>query len=538
MKHNLFAFAMLLAALFAGCSDSETGNTTPPEPTPDELFTITVQNIKAVMAEVSVDPKNPKMTYYTDVLNDADFQQAMERGFDDYLQWYIAKLMTDYSLSYNAVIEMITSLGHEDYTLTTLRPESLYHAVAVGIDADGYVTTEVVSKAFTTDKAVVSENRFEVQIAQESHFGAAITVTPSNDDSYLVSVEPAIMLEGKTDEEIASEIISGGLAWGGIEELLHTGPYAWEEQECKPGWDYEVVIFGYESGLPTTPVQRIPFSTLEAGDAAACTFEMTAEFAPFDTHITITPSDRTVVYIADVIEEEYLQTLIAEFGSEERAMAENVAAMIDFYAGELGSRAASVDLITTTGRVAYDMTHKPECEYRIWAAVVDQHGELRAPVCVGEKFRTPEEQIADAHLTLKGWTCYDGDELYKVDKEAFAGAKGFAVLYAEVEPSESAAEWYYYAAYGDLTDYSCKTLINNLLIAPTEKNLTEQWIVCYWGVNTIWGMALDAEGHYGETFTQVVELSKETATPVPDNLSSRPQHRAPQVDRRGFLIAR
>lgn len=539
---SLFWPILILGAVACEDSGNKGGNDDPQNPQ-ESLFEITVQNVKAVMAEVSVEPRDRTMTYYADVLNDADFQLAMERGFDDYLQWYIGVLMTDYNLSYDGVIEMITSVGHENFTLMSLEPETRYHALAVGIDSEGYVTTSVESVAFTTEPAEVSENTFEVTITENSHFGATVSVDTSNEDNFIFSVEPAILLEGKSDEQIAEEIISGGLAWGGIVEMIHQGDYTEEVMDCKPGWDYEAICFGYSNGLATTAIKRVPFSTLPAGDPTACTFEMTAEFEPFQTQISIMPSDDTVVYIADLIEEEYLKILVEEFGSQERALAENLEAMIDFYDEELGGRGAAVNLITTCGRVDFPYTHKPEQEYHIWAAMVDQEGNLLAPVVLGEKFRTPEEQIADARLTLKGWTCFDGDELYKLDKEAFANAKGYAVLYTEVEPSEGAAEWIYYAAYGDLTGYSRRTLINNLMIAPTEKNLTEQMIVCYWGVNTIWGMAMDAEGHYGEVFTEVVELSKENATPVPASFaaSRRPAARfevEPAKPGAGFLRKR
>lgn len=543
MKTLFHPLLWSLLFLFAGCSDANNEKNDPPQPE-NQLFEITVQNVKAVMAEVVVEPLDPTMTYYTDVLNDADFQQAMQYGFDDYLQWWIGELMQSYEMTYNQVVKMITSQGHEDYTLTSLNPETLYHALAVGIDADGYTTTEVVSISFTTDKAVVSNNTFEVELSEIGHYGLTVAVEPSNEDRYLLTVEPKILLEGKSDEQIAEEIINGGLAWGGIEEMLHSGSITSKEEELKPGWEYEVILFGYENGLATTPLKRVPFSALAGGDPAACQFTMTPEFEPFSTHVTIVPSDNTVVYIADVIEEEYLEMLVAEFGSEEQALAENLEALIDFYDEELGGRAASVNLITTCRRVEFDFTHKPETSYRIWAAAVDQRGNLLAPVRTTAPFRTPVEQIANAQLTLTGWAYYDGDELAAMDPETFGRAKGYAVVAASVEPSGDAATWRFYVAPGDVSDYSRKTLINNLLIAPTEDNLTEQLIVCYWGTNTIWGMAMDADGHYGELFTEVVELTKEGAMPVPDLLSGAPMSRAeglvrePQSLRRGALRKR
>ena len=118
---SLFWPILILGAVACEDSGNKGGDDDPQNPQ-ESLFEITVQNVKAVMAEVSVEPRDRTMTYYADVLNDADFQLAMERGFDDYLQWYIGVLMTDYNLSYDGVIEMITSVGYEDFTLMSLEP--------------------------------------------------------------------------------------------------------------------------------------------------------------------------------------------------------------------------------------------------------------------------------------------------------------------------------------------------------------------------------------------------------------------------------
>ena len=85
-----------------------------------------------------------------------------------------------------------------------------------------------------------------------------------------------------------------------------------------------------------------------------------------------------------------------------------------------------------------------------------------------------------------------------------------------MEPSDDAVEWWSYIALDDLTDRARAVIINNLLIAPTQKNLTSQLIACYWGTNTIMGVAKDAEGNYGPLLMEVIELSKEGAAEVPD----------------------
>ena len=84
----------------------------------------------------------------------------------------------------------------------------------------------------------------------------------------------------------------------------------------------------------------------------------------------------------------------------------------------------------------------------------------------------------------------------------------------EVEPSASAVQWWSYIALEDLTDRSREVIIKNVLSAPTEQGLTRQLIVAYWGVNTIMGVAQDADGAYGELMLEVIDLKKDGVSPA------------------------
>ena len=518
-------FKLLFSSLLfiaAACGDSNTDNPTPtPEPKPEKApFTITVNNIKAIMAEVTVVPTDAQITYYTDVINDKDFQTAMKNGFDDYLNWLIDKLMRDENISFSKAVERITSKGKEDYTLTSLNPNSLYHAVAVGIDSEGHSTTEVVSKSFTTLDAKKSDNKLSVEISNLTINGGKISVKTTNRDSYVLNIIPTTIVEGMTNMEIAQKSIDDNIAWGGILEMIHEGDFSYNEQECKPNWEYYVVVFGYDEGVITTEPICEKFTTLEGGDPAACQFDITHSFSTFDLNINVKPSDNTVVYVCDVIEEEYYQEAVKLYGSEEGALDAHLNGLIDFYVQDLGNRGAVVDLITTCGEIDFLYRVKADTEYRIFAVAANQAGEAVAPYALTEKFLFEGETISDVTLTLNSYTLYNGDDLYELDPETFKGTKGYAVLATSVTPSEGAVEWYHYAIDIDLTKLSRRTLITELLNAPTQPNLTEQFIICRWGENWIWGVAKDEAGNYGEVMIEHASLNKADAADVPSNLLS------------------
>ncbi len=517
---TLLASVLLLAV---ACGDNPAPEVVPPNvdppqpPAPAEApFEVRVLDVTAVMATVEVEPLDKTAGYYMDVLSEHNFKEAEKSGIDSYLQWMIANLTESMDMTFEEVMEMITSYGSDGFYLTTLLPDMNYYAIAVGINEQGMATTEVVSVPFRTQPAPKSENTFDVNIVESESGNHTFEITPSNEDPYVCAIYPCIVTGEIPDDEIASYVISNNMAWGAIEQITHTGPATVRDTE-KSGWEYELIVFGYAEGLATTEVQRHRVTAPAGGDPAACGFDFTLTFEDFKMYPRVSPTDGSIVYICDVMEEEYYQAMLQQFNSSEEALAANLEAMIEMYVAELGGRGPVVEMLTLMGPIRYEMRFKALTEYRQWAVAVDSNGKPAAPFVLSEKVMSPDDVTSDVELKLKGYTCYNGTDLYNLDPETYKGFKGFAAVALEVEPSEGAAEWWSYIALEDLTDRPRATIINNLLLAPTEKNATTQLIACYWGTNTIMGVAKDADGNYGPLLMEVIELSKDTAAPLPDN---------------------
>ena len=520
---RFLAVLISAATLFsAACSDGDTPTPTPeppkPDPVPEQLFTITVTDISAVMATVSVEPRDKAMTYYCDVLNEEGYLQVVEDGVDVYLDWYITKLMNDYGMSFTETVELISARGKDDYTLTSLKPGTKYYVLAVGIDGQGASTTELETVSFETLSAVVSTNDFTLSVTDVNRFGAKIAVETLNDDPYFLDVQPAGLDEGMSDEEFAQYLINRYLSWGGMADLCHKGAYAYEEKNLKPGWKYEAVVFGYDEGCITTPVRRAAIETLPGGDPAVCTFRFeNALHAVKKCRFDFIPSDESVVYICDVITEDEYQQCIREHGGTDAGMTQLLSAMIDYYASDFANRAETVDMLSACGVTSFELKLSPRTEYRMWAVAVNQQGEPVASFAVGEKFTSPELVGSTASVALESYVWYDGEELYRQAPEAFGDIREYAVMAVNVKPSEDAAHWYVYAFYGDLRESSEWNIINNLFMAGEDAmDMEANLILCYWGENTICGVAEDADGNFGPVLREVVNLTKEGASPAPD----------------------
>lgn len=484
-----------------------------PSPAPDPApFALKVYDISSVSVTVEVQPLDDKSPYYTDVINEADFQQAQKYGFDDYMAWFTGSMMEQTGQPLPKVLEMISSYGNDGFILTSLKPESTYYAFAVGIGDDGMTTTEVVYEKFVTPEKEVSENTFELTAEDITATTATIRSDVSNEDAYILAIEPLSTVKDLADEELADYIIQNNIAWGGLEAITYHGDQmiSWEG---KAGWDYVLVAFGYERGAVTTDIVRKVFTMGKGGNPAGCSFTFGQEFEAFEMNLSITPSDNSVVYICNYVEMSDLQSLMAANGSLDAALGECLELLIEDMVEDLGSSARVVDLISAMGAQTFNVRFDPLTEYVQWAVPVDQDGNPTASFSFSSPFISPEEKLSDASIRVKDYTYYDGTELAAMYPE-FSMAKGYAVVDLLVDPNIFAEEWWSYIAMEDLTDRSRDVIIKNLLAAPTEANLKSQHILAYWGTNTIMGVARDADGIYGPLLLQVIDLKKEEASPA------------------------
>lgn len=108
----------------------------------------------------------------------------------------------------------------------------------------------------------------------------------------------------------------------------------------------------------------------------------------------------------------------------------------------------------------------------------------------------------------------DNSETKAPSRKYYAVAVGMMkmVMNIVVEPSAEAVSWRSYIALEDLTDRSREVMIKNINMEPTQDNLTRHFVVAYWGVNTIMGVAKDSDDVYGPMMLEVVNLNKEEAS--------------------------
>ncbi len=517
----MLVLAVILSAAACSKPENESGaEQTSPQEQEDAEFSVDVSGIGTVTVNVHIIAKDRNMGYYSDVLTEGDFTEAQKHGFDDYLQYVLSNIMESQGKSYDEAVKTITSYGSDDYNITTLQPDSKYYAVAVGIDDKGKATTEVYSKEFATMAVETSDNTFAVTVSDLTEMGAKISVKTGNNDSYFMDIVPSgVREELGDDRDIRKYLIESHLAAGDLEDFILSGPADKIYESLKPGWKYDVVVFGCKDGFANTDAVFERFTTL-AGEEnpALCEFEFDCTLnASKPSIFAFYPSNPMAVYICDAMfEADYQMILEASGGDVDKAGETILNEMIMIYAGDFGTRAETLNLLGTVGPYEYGIDVEPGEDYRMWAVCVDQNGMPIGKFITSEVFTAPEAIVSKATVSIKSYPWFDGDELYKLDPVAFNGAKGNAAVDLLIEPSEDAVEWWAWVFMGDLRETSDKTVIKNLTDygMPEMHNFKDGYIVAYWGESTICAVAKDADGNFGVPVRQYVDLTKEGATPV------------------------
>ena len=497
----------------------------PPLEKVDCKFVIDVTDIGASSATVSVTPSKTDVPYYFDLITKADYEAA---GGDDaavgqYVTEFLDFLIEYYSMSLEEVVDGIVSTGPDSYAYEgNLDPETDYYVFACGLTTDGRINTDVGLKAFRTEAVKPSDNVFTLDITNITATGSLVTVTTTNDDPYIIDVWPTADIEGLSDDEIVATAEEMYGMW--IMFLEGAGDMELDnEGYLDPETDYTVWICGYESGSRTTAVTKATFRTLEPGDPAECTFEITVDpLKATSANVIVTPSDSSVGYYFDLLPK-----------SEYTTDAAIVAMIKEFMQSQADSKgitlAEAVERLQSRGRDAYDFGVESETSYLAFAYAIGDDAQNLGDVFTYE-FTTPEAVVSTATASVTVSKYYNGDELYAADPTTYANAKNKAYIPTICNHSEDAVHWYIGLFGGDLTsetEYSDATILYNLIdLGGGLKDYESINYIGAWGDLTFFGVAEDANGDFGPVFRLLFPVSKEGASPVSDLIGAAGMGRA------------
>lgn len=387
---TFFAFAMLAAASFmmVACSDNDDPAPQPePEPETGVTFEIEITDISSTSARVGVTPSRDDVFYFFDVISkdvlteyyNGDVAAVAEALYDTWV---------DGGMSIEEMLANYASKGTDSWHYDgTLSPDTEYVVYAVPMNENGMVVSACAVDYFTT-LTLNTEMDWNVEFGEINYDGLSFTITPTDDTvPYYFTVRPQFSHGGAmSDEELLMTIMAeDGMM---MDFYAVTGEYEslyeWQEFILCSDTAYDLIIFAYSDGQALSGVKKVPFRTKTPETAPAdCTFELSYTLGEGNATISVTPSDENLMYMWDVED----KNIVESFGGIE--------GYVDAYIGDMieNSGAYEIDFARVMGAETEGIGFVAG-EYVIWAACVNERGEVVSPIAI-EEF-VMEESAADA----------------------------------------------------------------------------------------------------------------------------------------------
>lgn len=394
-----FSRLLMMAAMmfFAACepnnveNPNENPNDNPPAPEPPALtLAIELSDLGINTVTMTVTPSEEEAIYLYDVIQQSILAEHHEGSVATYVRNLVASALEEMKTP-EAVLERIGTKGESSYVYKTLSPETDYVAFAIALNMNCEAVGEATTENFTT-LPMPEVCSWNVSFDEIYYDGVTFTVTPSDDTiPYYFAVRPQVSYGNiMSDAELLDAILMEDAMM--IDYYLVTGEYEslYEMQEFILCADtgYDVLVFAYSDGAPLTSIKRFPFRTL-GSEAENVTFEIDVTPTSNGAEVAVAPSDEHTMYMWDVVDK---SDLINTYNGD---ISIYVDAYIDAMIEDMGLYELDFARVMGNDNTTISHAFEPSTDYLVWAARVDEFGEV-----VGEITTKEFTTLADETTTL------------------------------------------------------------------------------------------------------------------------------------------
>lgn len=464
--------------------------------------------------EFVVTPSHKGVNYYHGVATEAEIEAWKELAASDNLRDAIQvgdiEANIDMFVSYGFIdsrkeyFDMCNVYDTVNDGWERVKADTKYILYAAKWDEECQLLGEVSTAEYTTAPAEMSSNKFTVEIREVNQSQVTVAVKTTTYDPYVIIPMKSEDIEGMTDDEIYSYVISEYDYL--VSEYTFNGDHTRTFSRMRPETDYTILVFGNTAGTMTTEMVKVEVTTTASGDPKDCTFTFNIVPGSDTVWFEIDPSDKGhfynwLIYPADITAEEaksYIHDTI----------------LGKYYEGDIpafSSWELTQGYLTTT---AYDLL--PETDYKIGVVIMDYDtAEFITDMVFSEVFTTEAMQYADINISVEWSDYWDGEALFNYGYSQFEGCDNEAILPVSVN-IEGDYDEYYYAIYSrDLTDD--ETLPDEMFYDDLSQGYSIKSMIVSVPFDTemtIVAVAYDAMFMPSKLFRELIYLTKEGATPV------------------------
>jgi len=200
-------------------------------------FNLSVSNITKNSADVKISAKEADRTFYWDYIGESQFNEfGTSKEFMEAYLAYMGEVIAANNLTWGDVL----STGADAYTIEKLKPGTSYVLWAVGVDANGNVTSSDITYAsFTTEASTFDQTQWlgSWNVTASKHISIAIDpFDTSENPAPVTTVVDEPLTKTITIEDATEDMEEPGYVWiYGLDEL-----WVFEDGSTLPALGYLV----------------------------------------------------------------------------------------------------------------------------------------------------------------------------------------------------------------------------------------------------------------------------------------------------------
>lgn len=222
----------------------------------DDPFTVEATTT-ATKVTYSVTPKDPNIEKYITICTGIDYYTKWCDDGDnagDVLQRFIAlwqAMASMYGMAWqDEMWEYETHTGTTSDTQGHLMWNADQVMISFGVNKDGSLASAIQVDKFKTKAPETSDIKINLTLKTNAWRDVVVNAEVSNDDTYLVNVQPASALGDRKGAEITKWLLYEGNS--DLTDYARTGSQDWDFTPSKGGEKYYIIAFGMKDGAPTT----------------------------------------------------------------------------------------------------------------------------------------------------------------------------------------------------------------------------------------------------------------------------------------------
>ena len=487
--------------------------------------------------EMTVTPSSDDVYYFYGALKQSEIDQmdmTIEESLKEYFDEQIA-YGAENNIGREDIMEGLLFQGTTTFDNSYLHASSDYVGIAVSVNLQGYLNSEISTYEFRTDDIEMSDNQLSLEIVSVGVDRVSLSITASNDDQYCMMVLPTSTWPGLTPEEYLEKIAGDSTLDSHVSNGSQTGTLT----GLSAATEYYILLFGYQNGVVTTDLVSETFTTGEDGNPEELQFSFSfSDITSSTMNVEIRPTPENALYFSVLVSAYYTEDNVKEYIDYMAQMYISYGLVLDEADFRRQASARGVQTLECTQLYS-------SAKYKMAVVgIYPDTGEYATDVMFSQTVTTEARTMSDVKMNLVADKYFNGDEIAALYPDYYSGGKGMAIVPVTVDVTGDAEKYYYTIYLSDMSDtdmYPDDAVIRDLISygRPTDP---ETVFFCNFGIPvTITGVALGKDGNYSNVYRKVVTFEEDGCSPasefVPEDFTvEASMSKAPVIESRSTIM--